>query len=97
MYIRICVYTLSVVPYSDDASSITESESGAAPTPQMSMLSKKDKKDGHSPFELKSLKKRGQAGRNTADTSPSPIKGENVLVNDLNCDLFAAWLDFTCM
>ena len=77
------VYTLSVVPYSDDTSSINESEPGGAPTPQVSILSwsdssKTDQKDGHSPFELKSLKRRQQAGRNTADASPSPIKGENV-------------------
>ena len=99
-HLLVYIILLSVVPYSDDTSNINESEHGGAPTPQMSLLSswndlsKKDKKDGHNPFELKSLKRREQSGRNTADVSPSPIKGEDVFfVNDLNCDLFAACLD----
>ena len=77
----VCMY-LSVVPYSDDTSSIDESEPGGAPTPQISILSwsdssKKDQKDDHSPFEVKSLKRRGQARRNSADATPLPKQGED--------------------
>lgn len=72
---------LFVVPYCDDTSSNNESEPEGAPITQISILSlsdssKKDQEDRHNPFELKSLKRRGQAGRNKVDAPPSPVKGE---------------------
>jgi hypothetical protein len=72
---------ISVVPYCDD-SSINESEPGGIPVPQRSTLSwssssKNNQEDGHGSFELKLLKRRGQAGERTAmaSASHSPVEG----------------------
>lgn len=73
---------ISVVPYCDDTFSVNESEPGGAPAPRRSSSSssKNYQEGGHkcSPFELKSLKRRGQAGGRTASAFHSPTKGEDV-------------------
>ena len=68
---------ISVVPYSDDTPNVNESEPESAPLSKRTTLSRSIHVDGHSPFELKSLKRREKFGRETTDTFHSPVNGEN--------------------